>query len=176
MTLEAGGNGAVAAITRRAADRLRAGHLWVYRSDVERREPAVIAGGALVTIVDGRRVPRGTALYSDASEIALRMVSRQAGLRRAEYLAELRERVRVAINLRQQLVAEAFSLPDGDNACRLLFSEADGLPGIVADRYNGLIIVQLLTPGTAQNDVRRVLSEVFAEQPWVATVGEQIGR
>ena len=173
MTLEAGGNGAVAAITRRAADRLRAGHLWVYRSDVERTEPAVIAGGALVTIVDGRRIPLGTALYSDASEIALRMVSRQAGLRRAEYLAELRERVRAAINLRQQLVAEAFSLPDGDNACRLLFSEADGLPGIVADRYNGLIIVQLLTQGTAQDDVRRVLSEVFAEQPWVATVVER---
>jgi 23S rRNA (cytosine1962-C5)-methyltransferase len=173
MTLEAGGNGAVAAITRRAADQLRAGHLWVYRSDVERTEPAVIAGGALVTIVDGRRIPLGTALYSDASEIALRMVSRQAGLRRAEYLAELRERVRAAINLRQQLVAEAFSLPDGDNACRLLFSEADGLPGIVADRYNGLIIVQLLTQGTAQDDVRRVLAEVFAEQPWVATVVER---
>ena len=176
MTLQAGGNGAVAAITRRAADRLRAGHLWVYRSDVERLVPgsdAEIPGGALVSVVDGRGIPLGTALYSAASEIALRMVSRQAGLGRAEYLAELRERMRAAIELRQELVAEAFSVSGGDNACRLVFSEADGLPGIVADRYNGLVVVQLLTQGTAQDDVRQVLAEVLAEQPWVATVVER---
>src|ERR1035441_9137636 len=119
MTLEAGGNGAVAAITRRAADRLRAGHLWVYRSDVERLVPgsdAEIPGGALVSVGGGRGIPLGTALYSAASEIALRMVSRQAGLGRAEYLAELRKRVREAIHLRQELVPEAFSVSGGDDA------------------------------------------------------------
>ena len=134
---------------------------------------AVIAGGALVTVVDSRQIPLGAALYSDASEIALRMVSRQAGLERGEYLGELRERVRAAIALRQQLVAEAFSSSGEDNACRLIFSEADGLPGTVADRYNALIVVQLLTQGTTQDDVRRVLAEVLGEQPWVATVVER---
>jgi 23S rRNA (cytosine1962-C5)-methyltransferase len=136
-------------------------------------EPTAIAGGALVTVVDSRKIPLGTALYSDASEIALRMVSRLAGLGRAGYLGEVRERVRAAIELRRQLVAEAFSSAGEDNACRLIFSEADGLPGIVADRYDGLVIVQLLTQGTAQDDVRRVLAEVLAEQPWVATVVER---
>ncbi len=57
--------GPAAAVTRRAADRLRAGHLWVYRSDVESLVPAVgaveIAGGSLVTVVDGRGIPLGTA-------------------------------------------------------------------------------------------------------------------
>jgi 23S rRNA (cytosine1962-C5)-methyltransferase len=176
MTLSAGGSGAVASITRRAADRLRAGHLWVYRSDVERLAPGSdgeIPGGALVSVVDGRGIPLGTALYSAASEIALRMVSRQAGLGRAEYLAGLRERVRAAIHLRQVVAAEAFSASGEDDACRLVFSEADGLPGVVVDRYGGLVVVQLLTQGTAQDDVRQVLAEVLAEQPWVATAVER---
>jgi 23S rRNA (cytosine1962-C5)-methyltransferase len=148
----------------------------VYRSDVERLTPGVegeIPGGALVSVVDGRGIPLGTALYSAASEIVLRMVSRRPGLNRTEYLAELRERVRGAIRLRQQLVAEAFSSPEIDNACRLLFSEADGLPGIIADRYNGLVVAQLLIQGTALDDVRQMLAEVLAEQPWVATVVER---
>src|ERR1039458_6834439 len=100
MTFEASGREAVAGITRRAAQRLRAGHLWVYRSDVEQLQPAELAGGVLVSVVDGRGIALGTALYSDASEIALRIVSRQAGVGRAEYLGEVRARLRAAIRLR----------------------------------------------------------------------------
>jgi 23S rRNA (cytosine1962-C5)-methyltransferase len=135
-------------------------------------QPAELAGGALVNVVDGRGIALGTALYSDSSEIALRMVSRQAGVGREEYLGEVRERVRAAIRLRQQVAAEAFS-GDESNACRLAFSEADELPGIVMDRYGELVVVQLLTQGTAQDDVRAVLGEVLAEQEWVTTVVER---
>jgi len=53
---------------------------------------------------------------------------------------------------------------EGDNAHRLIFSEADGLPGIVADRYNDLVLLQLLTQGTAQDDVRAVLVEALREE------------
>ena len=108
MGFEVSGTGVVAGISRRAAERLRAGHLWVYRSDVERLQPAELAGGALVGVADGRGVPLGTALYSDASEIALRMVSRRVGVGRAEYLGEVRERLQAAIRLREQVAAEAF--------------------------------------------------------------------
>ena len=180
MSFEASGTGVVAEISRRAAERLRAGHLWVYRSDVERLQPAELAGGALVGVADGRGVPLGTALYSDASEIALRMVSRRVGVGRAEYLGEVRERLQAAIRLREQVAAEAFSgIGAGTaaeyetDACRLVFSEADELPGIVADRYGELVVVQLLTQGTAQNDVRAVLAEVLAEKAWVRTVVER---
>ena len=147
---------------------------------------AAIAGGALVTVVDGRGIALGSALYSDASEIWLRMVSRKAGVRRIEYLGEVRERVEAALRLRESVVAEAFGSADGlrspgllgqiddeTNACRLVFSEADGLPGIVMDRYAGLVVVQLLTQGTAQEDVRAVLVEVLARQAWVETVVER---
>ena len=50
-----------------------------------------------------------------------------------------------------------------NDACRLIFSEADGLPGIVADRYNDLVVLQLLTQGTAQDDVRGVVTEALVE-------------
>jgi 23S rRNA (cytosine1962-C5)-methyltransferase len=161
-----------AVVTRRAADRLRAGHLWVYRSDVEQLADAVPAG-ALVTVVDSRRIPLGSALYSAGSEIALRVVSRKAGLARAEYLGELRQRVDAALRLREDLVPEAFSGAIGTNACRLLFAEADGLPGIVADRYNDIVVLQLLTQGTAQDDVRQALLDVLTQQAWVGTIMER---
>ncbi|MBN9615729.1 MAG: SAM-dependent methyltransferase [Acidobacteriales bacterium 59-55] len=162
-TVAAQPHGPAATITRRAADRLRAGHLWVYRSDVESLIPftgsTVIAPGALTTVTDSRGIPLGTALYSDASQIALRMVSSEAALSRPAYLAQLQERVRAALALREELAPRS----TGNNACRLIFSEADALPGIVADRYNDLVILQLLTQGTAQNDVRRVLAKVIGE-------------
>ena len=84
------------------------------------------------------------------------MVSRQAEVGRAEYLGEVRERVRAAIRLRERVAAEAFS-GEETNACRLVFSEADELPGIVMDRYGSLVVAQLLTQGTAQDDVRGCL-------------------
>jgi 23S rRNA (cytosine1962-C5)-methyltransferase len=165
----------IATITRRAADRIRAGHLWVYRSDLDagRLADAALRGGALVSVADSRGIPLGTALYSANSEIALRMVSRLAGLSRADYLGEVRARVAAALALRRRLASEAFSPAGETNACRLIFSEADSLPGIVADRYAGIVVLQLLTQGTAQDDVRQVLVELLAAQPWVQTVVER---
>jgi 23S rRNA (cytosine1962-C5)-methyltransferase len=162
-----------ATISRRAADRLRAGHLWVYRSDIEAL-PAEETSGALITILDPRGAPLGIALYSTASEIALRLISSEPNLTRAQYLTDLRTRIEAALHLRKtSLAPEAFTSDNATNACRLIFSEADDLPGIVADRYNDLVILQLLTQGTAQDDVRRILAEVLSAQPWCRTVVER---
>jgi 23S rRNA (cytosine1962-C5)-methyltransferase len=157
-------HGPAAAITRRAADRLRAGHLWVYRSDIESLVPPIgateIEPGALITVMDSRGIPLGTGLYSAASQIAVRIVSNEAALPRAAYLEQLRERVLSALALRDEVAPESME----DDACRLIFSEADNLPGIVADRYNDLVILQLLTQGTAQDDVRNLLTEVLTNR------------
>jgi 23S rRNA (cytosine1962-C5)-methyltransferase len=157
-------HGPAAAITRRAADRLRAGHLWVYRSDVESLVPLVdeteVESGALVTVMDSRGIPLGTGLYSSASQIAVRMVAVEASLTRPAYLGQMREWVGAALALRDEVAPESME----NDACRLIFSEADGLPGIIADRYNDLVILQLLTQGTAQDDVRRALTEVVRER------------
>lgn len=160
--------GATARVSRRAADRLRAGHRWVYRSDVERLQPAAgeaeVAAGSLVTVMDARGaalgLALGTAIYSSSSEITLRMVSPEGGLSRAAYLRDVKSRVVAAVELRRELALESAN----DNACRLIFSEADELPGIVADRYNDIVVVQLLTQGTAQADVRQVVGETLAAE------------
>ncbi len=72
-----------AIINRRAADRLRSGHLWVYSSDIESIQlpesaSSEAAPPALLAVADSRGLLLGTALYSPSSQIALRMVSREA--------------------------------------------------------------------------------------------------
>lgn len=162
-------------IARRAADRLRSGHLWVYRSDAEalipRENEEEIAASALVTVVDSRGIPLGTGLYSATSQIAVRMVSDEGKLTRQAYLDQTRSRIAAALRLREEL--SPFSVTD--DSCRLIFAEADALPGIVADRYNDLVILQLLAQGTAQPDVRKMVSEALREHlgDRIATIVER---
>lgn len=164
QTVAGQSHGPAVSITRRAAERLRAGHLWVYRSDAETLIPRegedAIAPGVLVTVVDGRGIPLGSGLYSSASQIAVRMVSTQPALSRETYLADVAERLNAALDLREAL---APSSQQNDSA-RLVFAEADALPGIVADRYNDLIILQLLAQGTAQPDLRATFTQVVRER------------
>ena len=161
-------------ITRRAADRLRAGHLWVYRTELEtQQQSAALEPGSLVTIVDAREISLGTALYSSASTIAARLISRSPQRSRAQYLADLRTRVDAALQLRRELAPTSTT----NNAHRLIFSEADNVPGIIADRYDDLVLLQLLTQGTAQDDVRTVLvaafSAAFAHEKSPLTIWER---
>lgn len=142
-------------ITRRAADRLRAGHVWVYRSDVE-EWPAELSAG-LVPVADRRGELLGTGLYSPASEIALRLISRELISDESTWLEMLRGRLRTAIGRRRQLL-------DAENdACRLVFSEADELPGITVDKYAGLVIVQLRHKALDTDAVRAAVAETIRE-------------
>jgi 23S rRNA (cytosine1962-C5)-methyltransferase len=161
-------------ISRRAADRLRTGHLWVYRTDLETNQPsATPEPGSLVTLTDSREIPLGTALYSSASTIAARLISRTPALTRTQYLTDLRTRIDAALELRRDLAPTTAA----NNAHRLIFSEADNLPGIIADRYNDLVLLQLLTQGTAQDDVRTVLiaalSAAFSAEKSPLTIWER---
>lgn len=149
-------------ITRRAADRLRAGHLWVYRSDLfAENDLTTLPPGAVATVVDPAGHNFGSALYSTTSVIALRLVSRQPDLTREAYLDLVRDRVGQALARRRATAPLASDPASSTTAQRLIFSEADDLPGIVADRYGSLIIVQLLTQGTAQDDVRQALASAL---------------
>jgi len=143
-------------ISRRAADRLRAGHVWVYASEIESLETGAGGPPALLPVADNRGLLIGTALYSPASQIALRMVAREA-LDEAAWLKLLAVRLRMALERRRPLL-------DAENdACRLCFSEADELPGIIADKYGDLIILQLLTRGVYSAAVRDVCARVLRE-------------
>ncbi len=148
-------SGPGARISRRAADRLRSGHLWVYASDVEAIETG---GGApsLLPVADGRGLLLGTALYSPTSQIALRMVSREA-IGEAAWLKLIEQRLRAAISRRMPL------LIGGSDSSRLCFSEADELPGLVVDKYGVLAIVQLLAKGLDSGAVRNSIVRVLRE-------------
>jgi 23S rRNA (cytosine1962-C5)-methyltransferase len=157
-----------AVVARRAADRLRAGHVWVYRSDVEAlADPE--SGAGLMPVTDRRGSLLGTALYSPASEIALRLVSQELLADEAEWLDLLRTRLRAAIARRAPM------LNAENDACRLVFSEADELPGLTADRYAGLVIVQLRHKALDSTAVRTAVAETIREAagPELQTVLER---
>ncbi|MDR3724938.1 MAG: class I SAM-dependent rRNA methyltransferase [Terracidiphilus sp.] len=149
-----------ARVSRRAADRVRGGHLWVYASDVETLalpESESDTPPALLPVADSRGLLLGTALYSPTSQIALRMVSRHA-IGEAEWLKLVDERLRKSIARRKPLLDEA------NDACRLCFSEADELPGIVIDKYGPLAIVQLLAKGLDSPAIREVCVKALREE------------
>ena len=155
-------------ISRHGAARLRSGHPWVYRSDLRLTEKP--GSGALVTVAAENGRPLGSALYSSASEIALRLLSSQVLPDEAALLALLRERVRAAVEYRRKVVANS-------NACRLIFSEADGIPGFIADRYNSIVSVQVLTQAMDRPDVKQLLLSALPEElsaDGVTTVIERV--
>lgn len=119
-------------ISSKGVRRVQDGHLWVYRSDVERA--AGVQPGDAVRVVDHRGAFVGVALWSSRSTIALRFLSLQD--RPAEAL--LLERLKLALDWR------AHSLPNED-AVRLVHGEGDLLPGFVVDRYGSALSIQTLT-------------------------------
>lgn len=138
-------------ICPRGAARLKSGHVWVYRSDVLSADG--ITPGALVTVTDQRGKPLGTALYSSSSQIAVRLISREPV---SDFPALLRRRIADAIAYRDLVVRDS-------NAYRLVFSEADFLPGLIVDRYNDVVSLQILTQAMDANLVREfVISEMTA--------------
>jgi 23S rRNA (cytosine1962-C5)-methyltransferase len=155
-----------ARVSRRAADRLRGGHVWVYASDVESLNAGEGDMPALVPVADTRGLLLGTALYSPTSQIALRLVSREA-IGETKWLELLAERLRCAIARRTPM------LTDETDACRLCFSEADELPGLVVDKYGGLVILQLLTKGLDSAAVRDVCVRVLREELDPAAIVER---
>src|SRR5207248_9923084 len=136
-------------VSARGAERLKQGHVWVYRSDVI----GDAAPGALVKVAESRGRILGTALYSSSSQIAIRMLSSQV----VEDLAVLvRERVRSAIAYRERVVRDT-------DAYRLVFSEGDFLPGLIVDRYNDLLSLQVLTQAMDVGPVRQAIVSELSE-------------
>ena len=157
--------GDAAVISRRAAARLRGGHVWVYRSDVTAlpENPE-----SLLPVHDSRGAILGTALYSPTSEIALRLISREEIASEATWLEVMAERMRAAIALRSDVLASADT-----NACRLIFSEADDLPGLIADKYGEIVVLQLLAKALDNDAVRIVATNVLKEVLHPAVIVER---
>ncbi len=149
-------------VTMRGAARLKSGHVWVYRSDVVSSDS--ISPGSLVSVVDERARPLGTALYSSSSQIALRLLSSGP----VESLPSLISgRVRDAIAYREQVVQDT-------NAYRLVFSEGDFLPGLIVDRYHDVVSLQILTQAMDSALARKAVLAVLTEALSPAGIVERV--
>src|SRR5262245_11503557 len=121
-------------ISARGEDRVRGGHPWVYRTDVG---DIHASAGDVVVVRNARGRVLGEALYSDRSQIAIRMLT--SGDQPAD-AALIRRRLEVAIGFRDRLGLNA-------TAYRLVHGEADLLPSLVVDRYGDYLVVQALSQG-----------------------------
>jgi len=154
-----------AIVDRRAADRLRSGHLWVYASDivsVTLPKPEE----ALLPVADQRGIFLGTALYSPQSQIALRLISREA-LGHATWLKLLAARLHAAIARRKPMLDAA------NDACRLSFSEADELPGLIVDKYGEIVVLQRLAKGLLHAGVAQACMRVLRDELAPAAIFER---
>jgi len=121
-------------VSSRGEQRIRLGHPWVYRTDVV---DVAARGGDIVTVIGARQRVLGQALFSDRSQIPIRMLTH------GEAVADvglLRSRIRAAIAFREGLRLDA-------TAYRLVHGEADLLPSLIVDRYGDYLAVQTLSQG-----------------------------
>jgi len=136
-------------ISTRGVERLRSGHPWVYRSDVR---SAQAEAGAVVRVTDERGRYFGRAFYSDKSQIAVRLLTREnVPVDRAFFT----ERLRRAAAYRETVV-------ENTEAYRLVHGEADLLPSIVIDRYGDYLVVQTLSQAAERQ--KDLIVEILVEQ------------
>jgi 23S rRNA (cytosine1962-C5)-methyltransferase len=136
-------------ISTRGVERLRSGHPWVYRSDVR---SAQAEAGAIVRVLDERGRFHGRAFYSDKSQIAVRLLTREnVPVDRAFFT----QRLRRAAAYRETVV-------ENTDAYRLVHGEADLLPSIVIDRYGDYLVVQTLSQASEKQ--KSLIVEILAEQ------------
>jgi 23S rRNA (cytosine1962-C5)-methyltransferase len=160
----------VAVVSSKGAERLRAGHPWIYRSDVR----SVAADpGDLVAVETERGRPMGWALWSSTSQIALRSVG--SDVDPADEAGWLRARLAAAAAYRDTLDIDA-------SAWRLVHAEADRLPGLIVDRYGDeggvFLVVQTLCQGMDRRlpAVVAALSELAAPRGVLARNDPRVRR
>lgn len=137
-------------VTKRGADRIRGGHLWIYRSDVVEADEG--AGGSIVVVRDQNRNFVGQAFFSDSSQIALRFLSQiEEPIDREWWRGRILE-----------AAARRAGITSDTNAYRLVYSEGDLLPSIIIDRYDDVLVLQTLSQGS--ESIKRLLVELLVDE------------
>jgi 23S rRNA (cytosine1962-C5)-methyltransferase len=142
--------GDVAVVSAKGAARARAGHLWIYRSDVVGKPAA--ESGSMVRVVDQRGRFVAWAHYGAESEITLRLLSKdETGIDRDFW----RARLRAASDWRKRVAPKT-------DAFRLVHAEGDLLPGLIIDRYGDCFVIQTLTRG--MDALKQMWVEILLEE------------
>lgn len=116
--------------------RILHGHLWIFSNEINENLKTFVPG-SIVGVSDHRNTFLGTGYINPNSLIAVRLLSRERTVIDREFL---RQKILNAVLLREKLIGS----PD---ACRLIFSEGDYLPGLIVDKYLGSVVVQITTAG-----------------------------
>jgi 23S rRNA (cytosine1962-C5)-methyltransferase len=140
----------IVTISKHGIDRIRAGHLWIYRSDIVKAED--IEAGSIVRLVDERNRFLAIALFSSRSQISLRILTLVDEPINADWW---RKKFREAALRRLGIEPHA-------SAYRLIYSEADLLPSLIVDKYNNILVMQTLSQGTEA--VKTLLTEILIEE------------
>jgi 23S rRNA (cytosine1962-C5)-methyltransferase len=122
-------------VNNRGAERIKKGHLWIYRSDIKNTKQC--KGGAVVSVVDERNRFVGKAFYSDRSEIALRfLTTKDEPIDRQWWRRKFLEAAQRRADYKQNT-----------NAYRLINSEGDLMSSLIVDVYDGVFVIQTLSQG-----------------------------
>jgi 23S rRNA (cytosine1962-C5)-methyltransferase len=140
--------------------RLLNGHLWVFSNEIDRVEGEA-ARGSLVRIAASRGFTIGVGIFNPNSLIAVRLTSRSDEPLDSDWF---RSRIARALRLRERLFP-------GERTYRLLHSESDGVPGVIADRFEKVIAVQIVSAGMEER--REMLYDALMEIEGVEGIVER---
>ena len=140
-------------VKKGAARSFKSGGAWIYDNEVERIE-GEFTNGDLVTVLDFDGYPLGNGFLNIHSKLRVRMMTRRAEQQIDE--AFLRQRLLDAVRLRKQVI--------DTSACRLIFGEADFLPGLTVDKFGDVLVLESLALGMdrMKETVLRLLLEVLS--------------
>ena len=148
-------------VTKKAELALRSGHPWVYAAEITAREGECPSGG-IVDVFSQKGAWLGAGFFSAESKIGVRVLSDNANERFGPAFFE--RRVKYALDYRRAVMGADFC------CCRLIFGEADGLPGLTVDRFSNLLCAQVLSRGT--DGVKDVIYSALLAQ--LEAMGERI--
>lgn len=149
-------------ITEKGEKMLRGGHVWVYADEVTALSQTP-EDGTLVDVLSSKGRYLGTGFYNQSSKIRVRVVSKNANDRFDQAFWE--RKLRWAIDYRHTVMGD-----DDFRCCRLIFGEADAFPGFTVDRFDNIIVTQVLSlgieriKGTLYTLLIRLLREEFGQK------------
>ena len=148
-------------ITKKQERSVRGGHPWIYEDEIQKTE-GTFENGCLTDVFSEKGTYLGTGLWSEQSKIRIRILDRNANETFGD--AFFIRRVNYALDYRYTVMGEDV------RACRLIHGEADGLPGLTVDRYNDILVSEVLSYGIDQR--KNVIYHALAD--YLSTRGEPI--
>lgn len=145
-----------ASVSKKAEAAIKRGHPWIYDTEIKSVD-GEWANGCLTDVVSEKGSYLGTGFVSEKSKIRIRLLSNNANDKFDA--AFFKRRLNYALDYRKTVMGGDYS------ACRLIFGEADGLPGLTVDRYENLLVTQVLSYGMdkIKDVIYRSLYELMAE-------------